>query len=159
MVREIKVRTEADITICQNVIADEFARHGERLVRIISLDESFTERQRGLYWRWCEAIAGKTGETKIDVHERLKERYLINIYLADPDNHQDIVSVVEPMRIIRNQAPAMYGPIRDYVMRSISHLAATKKNMTEYLQCIESDAISQQIALPYPPEKENLLGR
>ena len=115
--------------------------------------ESLTDSQRGLYWQWVRVIAADLGNTDIEQHEYFKERFFVNIYIADPDNHPAFIGVAENMKIVREQCPEQYPSIRQLVMKAVSHLDATKENMQQALREVENFAHGYQVRLPAPPRE------
>lgn len=132
---------------------DHLGAKGKVDIIVKNHDESLRDAQKGLYWRWVGVISADLGYTKEELHEQYKERYLLNIYINDPDNHPDLVNVVKNMMVVKTKAPEEYPYVRKLVMNGISHLDATKENMQEYLKEVEANAISLQVRLPAPERK------
>ena len=142
-----------DLDIVARIARDHFDKYGKTLVVVKNVEESLSEAQRGLYWVWVGVIAADLGNTKDEQHQYFKERYLLKIYINDPENHPEFVGVAENMRIIKERCPEQYAANRALVLAGVSTLDATKENMAELLKEVENMARSNQIRLPAPPRK------
>lgn len=111
-------------------------------------DSSIVSGQRGLYWRWLKPICDHTGYTKEEIHSLFKEKYFLNVYLADPDNHPTFIGIVDAMRVVYEKARGEYKTLRAAVMHGVSHLDATKENWIEVLSSVSSFAQKENIKLP-----------
>jgi uncharacterized protein Yka (UPF0111/DUF47 family) len=150
--RTVTVSTLDDLDIVLNVTRKEFDSHGKLNVVVKQFEESLSDKQRGLWWRWIGVICADTGDTKEDFHRQAKERIFLPIFLRDETNHIALVQAVNTMKSIKSQvSPAQYHELRDYIIKNVSHLDATVANMAEALKQLESEAISLQIKLPPPP--------
>ncbi len=107
--------------------------------------------QNGLYFLWMGIVSGYTGESKEEVHCRMKKNHLIPIYCADPDNETAIT-----MATIREAATlgavGQAKKMEAYVIKKVSITEATVKQFAEYLNEIEKECISQGIYLPHPED-------
>lgn len=149
--RSVTVDTLDDLDIVLNVTRKEFDSHGKLKVVVKQFEESLSDKQRGLYWRWVGVFCADTGDTKDDFHRQAKERIFLPIFLRDIENHLGLVQAANTMKSIRNQVSMeQYQEIRKYIIDNVSHLNATVKNMAEVLKQLESEAISLQIKLPPP---------
>lgn len=111
-------------------------------------DNSIVSGQRGLYWTWVTIIAKDLGHTKEELHENMKERFFLNVYLADPDSHPTFIGVVEAMQIIKEKAADQFPTLRAAVMHGVSHLDATKENWIDVLNSVSNLAQKHNIRLP-----------
>jgi len=149
--RELIMETYDDLDVIANVCRKMFDDKGKLHVTVKLFEESLSAKQRGLYWRWVSTICADTGDTKDDFHEQAKERIFLNIYLADAVNHQELIQLVETMKAVRMKIPSEYPLIRKWIVKHVSHLDATVKNMKDVLKQLESEANSLGIRLPPPP--------
>lgn len=150
--RKLEISKLDDLDIILNVGRSMFEKNGKQSVIIKNFEESLSEKQRGLYWRWVATICADTGDTKEDFHKQAKSRIFLPVFLRDPDNHPEICNAVAAMKAIKDQVNiAQYNEIRAYIIDNVSHLKATVANMAEVLKQLESEAISLGIRLPPPP--------
>jgi hypothetical protein len=104
--------------------------------------------QNALYWKWLTIIGNELGESKEDVHERYKDKFLVNIYERD---NTDFAEMIHALREVWRQGMKVEAAgLRKHIVSLTSTTTATVKQMTEYLQNIEHDAASLAIALPHP---------
>ena len=87
MARTITVQTQQDISIVSNVCAAMLDKDGKLSVTVKKYDETLSDKQRRIYFTWVGIIGGELGYTKDEQHLILKERFLLNIFLGDFDNH------------------------------------------------------------------------
>lgn len=152
--KRIVINTLDDLDIAFQVTRKLFDVKGICDVVVKDHSASITEAQRGLYWTWISVIAKDQGYSKIELHERYKERVFLNIYIEDQDNHPLFNDeTVQSMKIIKEKAPEQYPTLRALVLNGVSHLDATKENMMEVLKAVESDAIRMQVRLPVAPRE------
>ena len=145
-----------DLDIVARVIRTHFDKYGKTCVVVKNVEESLTDAQRGLYWVWTGIIGADLGNTKDEQHEYFKERYLLNIFINDPENHPEFSGVVDNMKIIKERCPEQYAANRALVMAGVSTMDATKGNMSELLKEVETMARNNSIRLP-PPPRDGLL--
>lgn len=156
--KKIKVLKLTDIDIVLNVTRALFDKKGECEVVVKNIKESLSDKQRGLYWVWIKYVYEYTGDTPLEFHERYKETVFFNTYLADSENHVDLVEAVAAMKESRKAMdPKNYATIRRCIMKECSHLNATVDNMRVVLKQLESDAISLGVKLPAPPSMDYLV--
>jgi hypothetical protein len=151
--KTVEMKSLDDLDVLLRVARTQFEAHGNLSISIKNLDESLREAQRGLYWVFVGVVGADLGNTKEEQHRIYKEMFLLNIYLHDPENHSEFVDLVENLKIIRENSPEQYPMVRKWVVDKISHMDATKDNMTEYLKEIENHATGLQIRLPAPDRK------
>jgi len=160
MSKTVKIESLNDLDVLSNVTRNMFEKSGSLQATIKKLDESLSDRQRGLYWRWLTIFAAKNGDTKTDFHNQYKENVFFPIFLADEDNHHSLRDAVSTMRQIRNEiSDARYATLRKYIIDSVSHLDATVANMGDILRQLQSDAADMGVALPQPPGNELNYGK
>lgn len=102
--------------------------------------------QNALYWKWLTVIAADLGETKEDVHERYKGKYLVNIYERDNPEYAEMVQSIR--NIWRQGMKKEATALRNSIVSLTSTTAATVPQMSEYMNAVEQDAIKLGIRLP-----------
>lgn len=103
--------------------------------------------QNSLYWRWLTVIGNALGESKEDVHERYKGKFLTHIYERDDI---DYANMIQSLRLIYSQGMKVEAvALRKQIVALTSTTTATVPQMTEYLESIERDVSSLGIRLPY----------
>jgi len=102
--------------------------------------------QNALYWKWLTVIAADLGETKEDVHERYKGKYLVNIYERDNPEYAEMVQSIRTIwrQGMKKEATAL----RNSIVSLTSTATATVPQMSEYMNAVEQDAIKLGIRLP-----------
>lgn len=104
--------------------------------------------QNSLYWKWLTIIGDALGESKEDVHEQMKEKFLINIYERD---NPDFAEMIQSLRAVYKQGMKTEAmALRKRIVALTSTTTATVAQMTEYLESIERHAVSLGIRLPAP---------
>lgn len=118
----------------------------EVVIREYKKDRSL--EQNALYWRWLTVIGNELGETKEDLHERYKSKFLVHIYERDDPEY------AETVQTLRNLYEQGYKTeslsLHKKVVALTSTTSATVKQMSEYLHCIEMSAAELAIKLPAP---------
>jgi hypothetical protein len=145
----INIITPDDLEIAAKIARHRFETQGKLTVIIKKYERNISDEQRSLYWMWL-GVMTELGSTKEELHKGFKERFLLNIYLADLDNHPVFTGLAENMLIVRRKAPEQYPAIRVFVMAQLSIMDATIDNMRQYLTEIENEARSLRIKLPMP---------
>lgn len=121
----------------------------ELIVREHHKDRS--SAQNNLYWVWNSQISGYTGESKDEVHRRLKKKHLIPIYMEDPDS--GMAETVMAVRAVHAQGMKDTAKVlEEKIVDLVSTTDATVKQFTEYLEEIEKEATSQGIYLSHPED-------
>lgn len=154
--KKLEMKKLDDMDSINRVMLAMFEKNGPQTIVIKNLVASMREAQRGLYWLWVGVIGSDIGNSKEEQHFIFKEKFLLNIYLNDPDEHPEFVDLVENMLIIRKNSPNQYQTVRHFVINNTSHMDASKKNMMEYLSEISAFARDMQIRLP-APERDGML--
>ena len=120
----------------------------EVIIRPYKKDRSVA--QNSLLWKWTTVIAEEMGETKEDVHERNKERFLVPIYERDD---ADYAAMIEAVRSVHRQGmKADAEAMRKQIVKLTSTTTASVKQFTEFLTEIERDAMKYAIRLPHPDD-------
>ena len=107
--------------------------------------------QNALMWKWLTIIGNELGESKEEIHERYKDKFLVNIYERD---NPDYAEMVQSLREVWKQGMKREAmDLRKKIVALTSTTTATVKQMTEYLNSIEHDAASMAISLPHPDDQ------
>ena len=109
-------------------------------IRILKYDEKRTLPQNSLMWDWITQISEHTGESKDEVHERFKDKFLSRIYERDDP---DYAQMMESLRDVYKLDKGTALKLRKDVIRMTSTTKATKKQMTEYLNDIKMDTFDK----------------
>ena len=103
--------------------------------------------QNRLVWVWNTFIAGETGETKEEVHERMKRRFLVPIFTRDDPAYAEMIAAVNEVH--RNGLMAQAKLLSNEIVRLTSTSRASVKQMTEYLTDMEHGCNGDGIYLPH----------
>jgi hypothetical protein len=106
--------------------------------------------QNALYWLWATVIAGETGETKDEVHRRLKRGFLVRIYERDNPEYGEMLKAVRSVHLAGMKAEAKH--LADQIVDLTSTTRATVEQFTEYLNDIEKDSLGKYV-LPRPEDR------
>jgi hypothetical protein len=104
--------------------------------------------QNALYWQWLTVIGGTLGESKEDIHERYKDKFLVNIYERDDSDYAEMVQALR--EVWKHGMKVEAVNLRRRIVALTSTTTANVKQMTEYMENIEHDAASLAISLPHP---------
>lgn len=105
--------------------------------KILTEEESRTSAQNRLLFMWYTdmqntQIEQHKGHTKIDWHKRMKEDFLIPIYIRDDPGYSEMVLALRDLRDFEG-----YEAIRNGIMKLTSTRDANVKQFAEYLNDIE----------------------
>jgi len=157
--KTFKVKTLDDTDPIFHWLRDRIEPEGPFEVVVKKPKESLIEKQRRYYWA---VVVKKTSDhnslTMEEQHLEFKEKFLLNIFLGDPDNHPGFSELAENMRVVRDLAPDQYPSIRQFVIDNISHLHATRNNMADLLKECLNYAWDRKIHIP-EPEYKNVLDK
>ena len=152
MAKTVKINSHNDLDILLRVARKFFDEKGPSKATISILQESLSDRQRGLYWMWQRINADDRGYTLPELHYVYKENVFLPVYLADPENHTKLVETVNSMKRIKNGVPEKeYSTLREFVIENVSHKDSTVRNMMDVLKHIEVEAGDRGVILPQPP--------
>ena len=149
--KTVVVHTLDDLDVVLRVVRAHFDQNGETQVVVKNVDESITDAQRAYHFVLCGIIGADLGNTKDEQHQYFKERFLLNIYINEIENHPEFDGVVDNMRTVKLHCPEQYPAIRKLVIGGVSIKHATKQNMMELLDEEITFARNHQIRLPLPP--------
>lgn len=109
-----------------------------------------SKEQNALYWKWLTIIGNELGETKEDIHERYKDKFLVNIYERD---NPEYAEMIQALRTVWQQGMKKEAvSLRQKIVALTSTTTATVKQMSEYMENIERDAADLAIMLPHPED-------
>jgi hypothetical protein len=104
-----------------------------------------------LYWKWLTVIGAELGESKDDLHERFKEKWLVTIYERDDPEYAEMLQSLRAVyrQGMRTEALAL----RKRIVALTSTTTATVAQMSEYMASVEHFAAETGIRLPFPEEQ------
>lgn len=120
----------------------------EVVIRPYKKDRSVA--QNSLLWRWNTIIGSELGESKEEIHERNKERFLVPIYERDDLDYAAMIEAVRSVYRQGLQQDALF--LRKRIVALTSTTKATTAQMAEFLTEIERDASRLGIILPRPDD-------
>jgi hypothetical protein len=106
--------------------------------------------QNSLLWKWYTVIALELGESKEEVHERYKGRFLVPIYERDDSAYAEMIEAVREVWRAGKKKDA--DILFKQIVKLTSTTTASVKQKAEYLNDIDADARSIGIRLPYPED-------
>lgn len=120
----------------------------EVLIRPYHKDRSAA--QNSLYWKWMTIIGADLGESKDEVHENFKDKWLVSLYERDDP---DYAEMIQSLRSVWQQGMKKEAlDLRKRIVALTSTTTATVAQMSEYMQEIENFAVTLGIKLPCPDE-------
>jgi len=120
----------------------------EVVIREYKKDRSSS--QNALYWQWLTIIGNELGETKEELHEQYKGKFLVSIYERDDLDYAEMLQTLRD--VYREGMRDKALSLRKKIVALTSTTTATVVQMTEYLQAIDHDAASMSIYLPHPDD-------
>ena len=106
--------------------------------------------QNALYWKWLTIIGAELGETKEDLHEQYKDRFLVPIYERDNPEYAEMIQALRAVWKHGMKGEAV--SLRKKIVALTSTTTATVRQMSEYLQDVELSAATLAIRLPHPDD-------
>lgn len=120
----------------------------EVVVRLHRVDRSVS--QNSLYWKWLTVIGAELGESKDELHEKYKEKWLVSIYERD---NAEYAEMLQSLRAVYRQGMRVEAlALRKRIVALTSTTTATVAQMSEYMQEIANHAASLGIRLPFPED-------
>lgn len=111
--------------------------------------DDYTAQQRALYFQWCGEIGAVTGESKDEVHQRLKLTHLKPIYERDdPDGYGVMIAAVR--EVWKGGQKREAKDLMAGIIRLTSITDSSKKQFNEYMDQIDKECLGQQIYLTQP---------
>ncbi len=148
MARTITVQSTQDINIVSNVISSMLNNDNKLTVTVKKYDETISDKQRRIYWKWVSIIGDEIGNTKHEQHLELKHEFLLGIFLRNPDKHPIVNNGWEDLQLFKQIAPDRCEGLHQSVMANVSIMDASVTEMREYLTEIDALARWQGINLP-----------
>ena len=106
--------------------------------------------QNSILWLWNTILGAELGESKEEIHERNKERFLVPIYERDDLDYAAMIEAVRNVYRQGLQQDALF--LRKRIVALTSTTKATTAQMAEFLTEIERDAHRLGIILPRPED-------
>jgi hypothetical protein len=141
----------------------ELKRHAVEVITALAIDGPLMEvvirehkKNRSLdanacYWKWLTVIGAELGESKDELHERFKEKWLVSIYERDDP---DFAEMLQSLRAVYRQGMKTEAlALRKRIVALTSTTTATVAQMAEYMQSVEHFAAETGIRLPFPEEQ------
>lgn len=150
--KETAVITSEEVKdrVCELVVSIPFEPRHEIIIRPVEKNQSAS--QRGLYWMWITTISDKTGETKDEVHFRMKKKHLVRIFERDdPDGYGQMICTVRDLH--KQGMKTESKLLAEQIVKLTSTTAATVAQMMEYMTDLEHDVWEQGIVLPHPEDR------
>jgi hypothetical protein len=146
---EHEISTQRD----RQAVADEILSlpDGKWTIKIYPWAQSKTTKQNRLLWKWNTEIANHLGWTKEDVHEFLKEKFLLNI-LYEVDT--GFARMADSIRKVKEYSRDDYNFIRSQVIAMVSTTRCKAPWMAHYLTAIKIFCFHEGIPITLPPDKE-----
>ncbi len=140
-------------------VAEFVKRDTEEVMEVVvrAYKKSRSAAQLRIKWSWIGVIGDVYGWTKNECNNYYKRRYLLDIFERDEVGmYADSMSAMRKLMLLdKAQADIAHAQIVD--LSKTEH--ANVKQMTEFLNHIERDAISLEIRLPYPDDFGYAMGR
>lgn len=145
MKQRFKIVSDDVLTECVSQIL--IHRENGKLINIIITDDDETrsQAQNRLYWKWVHILAGHKGWSDDEMHIYLKRKFLALIYARDDG---EMLATIESLKVAKNTLPPrQYEQIAWAVADGIRSSQANKHQFSEYMNKIEMWAYGQG----YPP--------
>ena len=107
--------------------------------------------QNKLYWKWIGELSIALYDNREDIHEAMKEKFLLPIMRRDFEDVEISVRAVKELN--RNNHPQAGFWRKKVINHLISTTRLSVKQFTEYLDEVHKWASSMQIALTDPNEE------
>jgi hypothetical protein len=143
------IRNEADRRRAVEIIA-RLPLEKPQEVDVREHKKNRSAAQNSLLWKWLTVIAAELGESKEDVHERCKERFLVPILRRDDPDFAAMIGSVNAVHASGMKAEAI--ALKREIVRLTSTTQMSVQQFTEYLNDIELDARNMGIILPHPED-------
>jgi len=149
MTRKIVIISEEHRNLTIAIIkALPLAPEHEIIIREHKKDRS--AGQNALMWVWLTIIGAYLGESKDDLHERFKDKWLVSIYERDDPEYAEMI---QALRAVWRQGMKKEAlELRKRIVALTSTTTATVPQMAEYLAEMENFAMRVGVKLPSPGE-------
>lgn len=146
---------------CYSFIAEHYQQQDDskRLTATIELMDKNKARslaQNRLYWQWVGYLSDKLGDTREELHTRLKWQFLRPIYLRDDRGFAEMMLSVDEYR--SQASKSEFAVLAKGVSSLMSTTKASVKQMSEYMDAIDKFYYAQGYALPKPDDYQWIRG-
>lgn len=140
---------------CYSFIAEHYQQQEGNLklmatVELIDGDKARSLSQNSLYWQWVGYLSDKLGDTREELHTRLKWQFLRPIYLRDDRGFAEMMLSVDEYR--SQASKSEFAVLAKGVSSLMSTTKASVKQMSEYMDAIDKYYYAQGYALPKPDD-------
>ena len=149
MKRTIILTDDKAITAAMNAIA-LCPREPVHECVIQEHEENRSMRQHRLQWKWNTDFGNHLGMSKREVHDMLKEKFAVPIFIRDDPGYASAVLAVKKVRLHGMNVEA--DDIKRLILEHTSTTDFKVKQMTEYLNDFERFAQEQGCVLPRPED-------
>lgn len=105
-----------------------------------------------LYWKWLTVIGNELGESKDELHEDYKNRWLVSIFERD---NPEYAEMIQSLRNVYRQGMHKEAlALRKRIVALTSTTDCNTAQMSEYMTQIERHAASLNIRLPHPTTED-----
>ena len=147
-VKKMEVEDLDDLDNVLKIVRAQLEINGKQLVTTQKFKLDRSAEQNALMWKWLTVIGNELGNTKDEMHEIYKEKYLISIFVRDDPGYAAMAAAIKQLRY---QSNTDYQDIRKQVIKMTSTTKCNVKQMREYLTDIKQHASSElNITLPLP---------
>ena len=87
MARTITVQEQSDIAIVSNICSAMMEKDGKLSVTVKKYDETLSDKQRKIYFKWVGIIGGELGDTKDEQHLTRPVRWTVSIHPGKRVDH------------------------------------------------------------------------
>lgn len=112
--------------------------------------ETRSAAQNRLLWSWNTQYANHLGEDKETIHNRMKEKHAIPIFIRDSEEYAAMVEAVKNVR--RQGMSTDADQLRKWIVEHTSTTDFDTKQMAEYLTEVERDAAEKGCPLSHPED-------
>ncbi len=137
------------IKLVENV--DVHDKPYELLLHVWVRDRSV--EQNNLYWEWVKIICETTGYTKAELHNLLKEQFLVPILLRDDKEYADSLRTWSVLRSHREVKAA--DDLAKLIKKMVTTTHLNTKQFSEYLSEVFNYGTGLGVVLPEPENKKD----
>lgn len=150
---KVVVRTKSDKARALYII-EEAPLEPVLEVIIKAWKESRSIRQNALYWQWLTLIGPELGNTKDEMHEEYKGRFLTKIFIRDDDAYAAMWEAVR--EVWRAGMKDKAELLKKEITKLTSTTQTDTKQMAEYMHEVDMHAAGLNIHLPRPDDPRDL---
>ncbi len=119
-------------------------------VIITPQQETRSNAQNRLYWKWLTQFGNEKGYTKEWLHLFFKKRFLAHIYVRDNIDYRNMAIAIRRLKELGMKEE--YEFISEQAYENTSTTKATTKQMSEYLQAIDRFCYKKGFLLETPSD-------